>query len=204
MNEITSQHLQDEFSQFGEIKDIYIPKDVRTQAPRGFCYITFAEKESVDRAVENPPREINGHAIGEVKVAEARPSGSGRDRDRDRDGGSLAYEGGRGAGRGYGSSFSGGYGNDRYSPGGRGGGDYYRDSGAYGGSSRYATAYEDDGYGRADSRRDPYSHAYTPAPYPGESRGPSYGYADLYPPVGAEPAYGAYRHAPSKERYRPY
>jgi RNA recognition motif-containing protein len=71
VNEITSQHLQDEFSQFGEIKDIYIPKDVRTQAPRGFCYITFAEKESVDRAVENPPREINGHAIGEVKDSDS-------------------------------------------------------------------------------------------------------------------------------------
>jgi RNA recognition motif-containing protein len=186
--DITAQQLRDEFSQFGEIKDVYIPKDVRTHVSRGFCYITFESKGGVEGAVENPPQEIGGHPIGEVKIAEARPSSS-----TGASAGSYGHDSGRGGSY---SSYSGVYANDRFSA---GRSDHYRDGGGYG-NSRYASSYDDD-YGRGDSRRDPYAHAYIPAPYPSEPRG----YADLYPPLsGSDAAYGAYRHAPSKERYRPY
>ena len=73
--EVTSEQVSEHFRQYGgEIADIYFPKDARTGSKRGFCYITFEEKLAVHRAVANAPREINGFSIGEVKVAEARPS----------------------------------------------------------------------------------------------------------------------------------
>jgi len=61
----------------GEITDIYFPRDARSGSKRGFCYITFQENLAVHRAVANAPREIKGLAIGEVKVAEARPGDGG-------------------------------------------------------------------------------------------------------------------------------
>jgi RNA-binding protein Musashi len=57
----------------GEIKDVYLPRDNRTGERRGFAYITFAEEIAVHRAIANAPPEIDGIAIGEIKIAEARP-----------------------------------------------------------------------------------------------------------------------------------
>ena len=119
--ELSSDQVAEHFRKYGgDIADIYFPKDKHTGSKRGFCYITFQDNLSVHRAVANAPREINGLPIGEVKVAEARPSdfggpaGGGRVAPRgsmDRGGDMVRYGyggvGGEGRGRGSydGSSF---------------------------------------------------------------------------------------------------
>jgi RNA recognition motif-containing protein len=50
--ETDRESLIEFYSQYGTVKDIYIPLDVGTGRPRGFAFVTMAE-EDVDRAIQS-------------------------------------------------------------------------------------------------------------------------------------------------------
>ena len=69
--EMSGEDIKKEFSDYGEVSDVFIVKDRRTGRPRGFAFVTFAEGDAADRAVA----EMNGKEIGgrKIVVSEARP-----------------------------------------------------------------------------------------------------------------------------------
>merc|ERR1719353_1070956 len=71
---MTGDELMAMFSEFGDVKDCYIPKDRNTGQSRGFGFIRYASEEEVERAVKGVDnREVNGRAL-RVQVAQhARP-----------------------------------------------------------------------------------------------------------------------------------
>lgn len=69
--EMSGEDIKKEFSEYGEVSDVFIVKDRNTGRPRGFAFVTFAEGEDADRAVA----EMNGKEVGgrKIVVSEARP-----------------------------------------------------------------------------------------------------------------------------------
>ncbi|CAN0028950.1 unnamed protein product, partial [Phaeothamnion confervicola] len=44
--------LREIFDAYGEVGDIYIPKDARTSEPRGFAFVRYTREKDADRAIE--------------------------------------------------------------------------------------------------------------------------------------------------------
>ena len=110
--DVTQEELQALFEAHGAVSDVFIVKDRESGRPRGFAFVTMAEKSAMDAAIE----ALNGAdfmgrnlAINVARPREERPSG-----------GAGGYGGGGrgGNGGGYGG---GGRGNDRGRGGDRGG-----------------------------------------------------------------------------------
>lgn len=103
MNFQTSEEqLRDLFEQYGTVDEVAIINDRETGRPRGFAFITMANDEDGQRAIEElGGQEFDGRTLN---VNEARPKTGG---------------GGGGGGGGYGG---GGGGRGRGGGGGRGGG----------------------------------------------------------------------------------
>ena len=106
--DVTQEELQALFEAHGAVSDVFIVKDRESGRPRGFAFVTMAEKSAMDAAIE----ALNGAdfmgrnlAINVARPREERPSGGG---------GGYGGGGRGGNGGGYGG---GGRGNDR----GRGG-----------------------------------------------------------------------------------
>ena len=59
----TEAKLKDFYSQWGEIVDVVVMKDGRTNRSRGFGFITYKEPEMVDAAQANRPHEIDGKTV---------------------------------------------------------------------------------------------------------------------------------------------
>ncbi|XVE75428.1 hypothetical protein DITRI_Ditri12bG0093400 [Diplodiscus trichospermus] len=96
--DVTERQLEHAFSRFGKILDSQIMLERDTGRPRGFGFITFADRRSMDEAI----REMHGREFGEriISVNKAQPK-IGEDLDH-------GYRGG------YSSSGRGGYaGGDR-------------------------------------------------------------------------------------------
>jgi RNA recognition motif-containing protein len=76
---VNRESLQEMFSKYGEVTDVFIVKDRETGRPRGFAFVTFAEAADADKAIaELNEKEIEGR---QITVAEARESsGGGRGR----------------------------------------------------------------------------------------------------------------------------
>lgn len=51
--EVTEDHLQRHFSTFGNVTDVYIPRAVPSQIPKGFAYVSFDSEDAVLRAVRS-------------------------------------------------------------------------------------------------------------------------------------------------------
>lgn len=60
--EATAEDLQLYFRQFGQVLDVYLPKDAKKISHRGFGFVTFAE-ESIAEHVSQRRHEILGHLI---------------------------------------------------------------------------------------------------------------------------------------------
>ncbi|KAK3590944.1 hypothetical protein CHS0354_034515 [Potamilus streckersoni] len=138
-DDISEDDLKDVFIEFGEIERIHVITDKSTGKRKGFCFITFKDYDSVDKAVLKKRHDIKGNMV-EVRKAQEKtaPGLSGRGGGR---GGGMG--GGRGRGRGgFGAGGGGGYEGGSYSGGGGGGygggyGDTY--SSGYGGDSYSST-----------------------------------------------------------------
>jgi RNA recognition motif-containing protein len=126
--DVTQEELQALFEAHGAVSDVFIVKDRESGRPRGFAFVTMAEKSAMDAAIE----ALNGAdfmgrnlAINEARPREERPSG----------GGGYGGGGGRGGngGGGYGGGGRGGNGGGGYGGGGGRGGN---DRGGRGGNDR--------------------------------------------------------------------
>ncbi len=125
--DVTQEELQALFEAHGAVSDVFIVKDRESGRPRGFAFVTMAEKSAMDAAIE----ALNGADFmgRNLAINEARPR-------EDRGGGGGGYGGGGGGGRGgdggggYGGGGGGRGGNDR---GGRGGNDRGGNGGGRGG-----------------------------------------------------------------------
>lgn len=105
----TDQELENEFQQFGKIKEIALIRDRHSGEFKGFGFITFVTAESAQQALASNGKDFQGRAMKvSVARAEERSGGGG--------GGGRSF-GGRGNGGG-GSNSRGG----RSSSGGGGGG----------------------------------------------------------------------------------
>lgn len=93
---VTSDQLKELFSQYGEITEAVVISDRNTGRSKGFGFVTFANEEDAQKALEMNGKDVEGRAI---IVNTARP------REERRPGGGGGY---RGGGGGYGGGGGGG------------------------------------------------------------------------------------------------
>jgi RNA-binding protein Musashi len=55
----TEESLRFHFEQYGQVAAVEIMRDRNTGQPRGFGFVVFADKASVDSVMETPVHEIN-------------------------------------------------------------------------------------------------------------------------------------------------
>ncbi len=116
----TQESLQQYFTQFGTVSEVFIATDRETGRSRGFAFVTMAEDSQAKAAIE----QSNGKPFEgrNLTVNEARPPASGGGGGG---GGRGNYSGGGGGGRGgYGGGGGGGRGGYGGGGGGRGGDRY--------------------------------------------------------------------------------
>lgn len=115
----TEEQLREYFGVYGEIESIELPTDTKTNERRGFCFVTFALEEPVQKLLENRYHQI-GSGKCEIKVAQPKEVyRQQQNRDRGFGGGRGGFRGRGGRGQGYnqgynnyyGQNYGGGYGN---------------------------------------------------------------------------------------------
>jgi len=92
----TCDELERQFRKYGDVGDIYIPKDRNTHESRGFAFVRFYERRDADDAMDG----MDGKIIDgrEIRVAEARygrPTNQYDPRGRGGGGGGRSGYGGR-------------------------------------------------------------------------------------------------------------
>lgn len=110
--QVTEDEIRDMFAEHGEVSEVAVVMDRETGRPRGFAFVTMADADGMNAAIEN----LHDTEIGDrrIVVNEARPR-------EERSGGGGGGRGGRG-GYGGGGGGRGGRGGDRGGDrGGRGG-----------------------------------------------------------------------------------
>ncbi|XP_053319043.1 heterogeneous nuclear ribonucleoprotein D-like isoform X2 [Spea bombifrons] len=65
----TAEQIKEYFGGFGEIENIELPMDTKTNERRGFCFITYTDEEPVKKLLENRFHQI-GSGKCEIKVAQ--------------------------------------------------------------------------------------------------------------------------------------
>ncbi|CAH0477072.1 unnamed protein product [Peronospora belbahrii] len=69
------EDLRKEFERYGEIRDVYIPKDFYTKEPKGFAFVEFcSEREAEDARHSLDGAQIDGRDIRVVFAQERRKS----------------------------------------------------------------------------------------------------------------------------------
>ena len=120
----TESDLHELFGQHGAVSEVSLVMDRETGRPRGFAFVTMADKEGMDAAIKAlHGQQFQGRAltVNEARPREERPSfGGGGGGGGRRSGGGGGYGGGGGGGRG-------GYGGGGGGRGGNGGGGGGRD-----------------------------------------------------------------------------
>ncbi|XP_053559330.1 heterogeneous nuclear ribonucleoprotein D-like [Bombina bombina] len=177
----TEEQIKEYFGAFGEIENIELPIDTKTNERRGFCFITYADEDPVKKLLESRFHQI-GSGKCEIKVAQ--PKEVYRQQQQQRGGGGGA--GGRGApsgrggsrGRGQGQNWNQGYNN------------YYDQ-----GYNNYSGSYNDQGYNNYGGYDYP-SYNY------GSYGGYNQGYTDY---SGQQSTYGKARGGGNHQNnYQPY
>ncbi|ETE65161.1 Heterogeneous nuclear ribonucleoprotein D0 [Ophiophagus hannah] len=108
----SEEQIKEYFGGFGEIENIELPMDTKTNERRGFCFITYSDEEPVKKLLESRYHQI-GSGKCEIKVAQ--PKDVYRQQQQQQKGGRGASSGGRGGsrgrGRGQGQNWNQGYNN---------------------------------------------------------------------------------------------
>lgn len=69
---LTNEELKEHFSQFGEVVDAIILKDIYTGQSRGFGFVSFREEDIAENLVRHHPiTEINGRRV-DIKKAQVK------------------------------------------------------------------------------------------------------------------------------------
>ncbi|KAM4673829.1 heterogeneous nuclear ribonucleoprotein D-like isoform 1-T1 [Amazona ochrocephala] len=97
--ETSEEQIKEYFGAFGEIENIELPMDTKTNERRGFCFITYTDEEPVKKLLESRYHQI-GSGKCEIKVAQ--PKEVYRQQQQQQKGGKSNTAGGRGGGRGRG------------------------------------------------------------------------------------------------------
>ncbi|XP_051733276.1 heterogeneous nuclear ribonucleoprotein A/Bb isoform X3 [Ctenopharyngodon idella] len=168
--ETAEEKIREYFGAFGEMENIELPTDPKTNKRRGFVFITFKEESAVKKIVEKKYHNVSGSKVTngeedlcEIKIAQP------KEIYQQQQYGTRGGFGGRGRGRGgqnqnwnqgYNSYWNQGYGNQGYGYGGQQG---YGGYGGYG-SYDYSSPYYDQGsasYGKTP-RRGGHQSSYKP------------------------------------------
>lgn len=67
--EIFADDLKTYFEKYGGVQDAIVLRDVRTNASRGFGFVTFDSEEVADKCVQDNNYEIKGKKV-DIKKAE--------------------------------------------------------------------------------------------------------------------------------------
>ncbi|XP_075060553.1 heterogeneous nuclear ribonucleoprotein D-like [Mixophyes fleayi] len=128
----TEEQIKEYFGGFGDIENIELPMDTKTNERRGFCFITYTGEEPVKKLLESRYHQI-GSGKCEIKVAQPKEVYRQQQQQQQKGGrGTSAVRGGgRGRGRG-GQNWNQGYNN-------------YYDQG-YGSYGNGNSSYSDQGY----------------------------------------------------------
>jgi len=83
------QRLRDEFSQFGTISDVFLPKERDSGRVRGFGFVTFTTRAAAEEAIAKLDQtQLDGRTI---RVNESRPRGEGPSGGRGGAGGGAGF-----------------------------------------------------------------------------------------------------------------
>ena len=84
----TVEDLKRVFQKYGDVGDVYIPRDARTNQSRGFAFVRFYDRRDAEEAMDRVDgSELDGREIRVQHAKYGRPQTeyrqrSGRDRDR--------------------------------------------------------------------------------------------------------------------------
>lgn len=69
-NRTTTDMLKEAFGRYGDVGDVYIPRNYGNNEPRGFAFVRFLDK----RDAEDAQRSLDGTEIDgrDIKIAEAK------------------------------------------------------------------------------------------------------------------------------------
>lgn len=71
--QVKPDELRDYFSKFGEVRDVYIPRDYYSQKSRGFCFVEFLKYDDAREALEKSDgTEVLGSTVKIVFAREGR------------------------------------------------------------------------------------------------------------------------------------
>ena len=104
--EITAAELETHFRGCGAVNRVTILCDKYSGNPKGYCYIEFADKESVETAMALDGSDLKGRILKVMPKRTNKPGISSTDRGRPR-GRGRGRGGWRGRGRGGGAIFRG-------------------------------------------------------------------------------------------------
>ena len=76
----TEKDLRDAFSAHGEIKDVHMAMDSETKKPRGFAFVTFANKKDAQAAI----KALNKSEIKGRRISVEESSSGGRSKSKRR------------------------------------------------------------------------------------------------------------------------
>ena len=49
---VTNDSLREHFAPYGQITDVNLPRDKKTHQPKGYAFITFAEADAANKALD--------------------------------------------------------------------------------------------------------------------------------------------------------
>jgi RNA recognition motif-containing protein len=73
---VDADQLRGLFSAYGEISDLAMIMDRDTGRPKGFAFVTFAQQQSAEKALEQNGRDLGGRPL-KVNMAQERDSRGG-------------------------------------------------------------------------------------------------------------------------------
>ncbi|XP_068089740.1 heterogeneous nuclear ribonucleoprotein D-like [Hyperolius riggenbachi] len=178
----TEDQIKAYFGSYGEIENIELPMDTKTNERRGFCFITYTDEDPVQKLLENRYHHIGS---GKCEIKAAQPKELYRQQQQQQQKGGRGASGGRGGGRGRGR---GGQGQQNWN---QSYNSYDQDQ-SYGG---YGSNSYDQGYSSYGGSYDYSGYNY------GNYGGYNQGYADY---SGQQSTYGKASRGGHQNNYQPY